>query len=571
MAKNQDSNNSDKHIYSVRKFNKDNLLDSFNYGSYAKKQIEKSYLFYYLYNFLLYKTKYGEGHRAETIVIEERYLSASYLRDFKYYYAESFNSYSKFTRRIHFFSKEIKGESHFEKLILDKDLNVEDKEIFESYLGYVVVKPITNSFIGDTFLEPYSSLNGLRNYNSIRTNTVNLFGIELEIKGCFFQQQDRVVSACATSALYSALYMTSRLFGNLVYSPSEITKSAGASSSGNRIFPNSGLQNRQMSKAIKKAGLVAEIRYSTNGSKILQNIGLKRIVYAYNKMKLPILLGYSYYNKPNTVELEEKSDDASKENIKPQNHLVTVVGFKAEKKLKMENEETLVFKADAITKFYAHNDQIGPYVKMKTLGDNSNEIIAFEIDDYKSVGRTNSLIIPLIDSIRIKYEDIYTSIKEINFIVGPTLRYLKSNGKISYERIEWDLHLMTSNEYKKKVLDDKSISDIIRKKVALTSYPRYVWFSRCSYVEKDKEIKVFDIIYDPTDTPTGFCCFQANFYDTKCSNEIITSLDDFFEKMDKLEPKYRFETVNENHKKFFNRAILNDEKAFLKELRKFKN
>ena len=76
------------------------------------------------------------------------------------------------------------------------------------YLGFMVIKPLPGSPIGRTVLRTFerdAPRGGRREFTAIRRYTVSLAGLSLSVRGLAFQQQDQGVSACATTALWSAL------------------------------------------------------------------------------------------------------------------------------------------------------------------------------------------------------------------------------------------------------------------------------------------------------------------------------------------------------------------------------
>ncbi|MCK8479062.1 hypothetical protein [Psychroserpens algicola] len=577
--------------FKVVQYSRENLLDVLFYGSYSKREIQQSYLYEYLCNFLRYRNEFG--HNVKTMVIEEKYLSESYFKDFKNYFAESFNNYSKFTKRIHFFCNEIENNKRFEQLIVKNSsaLTSDELEILESYIGYTVIKPISSAFLGATFLEPYpptiDNPNIERHYNSIKEQKINLFGKELSLFGCAFQEQDKVVSACATAALWSALYITNRIFGNSILSPSEITKSAGLSSSGNRTFPNKGLQNRQISKVLKKVGLVSELRYHTHGATIVENQNLKRIIYAYNKMNIPILIGYSnngeiqFNQSPETELVDELSFSISSEVDDnefelEQHHLVVVLGYKINNKIENDsllseqdsNSDGINLKADKIYKLYSHNDQIGPYVRVQLGEKQTNEIIAWEIGNKYQRANVTSVIVPLIDNIRVKFEDVLSSVQEISDIANDAVHILNEVGLFKKDNIEWDVYLTKSNYYKEEILTNSKLTQKMKSKIAFTSYPKYLWLAKCYFLD-DNRTKLLDVIYDPSDSPTGFCCFQANFFNANFAYEFIESMNETFNQSSNMKAiEGGLQVLTENHKKFFEDAYNNNEDQFLDELKK---
>ncbi|WP_323787707.1 hypothetical protein [Psychroserpens sp.] len=581
--------------YAVVDYNDDNLLEVLHFGSFSKNDISRSYIYKYLCNFLKYKNRFG--HKVKSIVVEKKYLSESYLKDYKHYYAESFNEYSKFTRRLHFFTEKIPNDDYFQNIIINNSDESEElrASLIYNYIGYIVVKPISSAILGATFLEPYPALAGIRSYSSIRKYPINLFGHKVKREACVFQEQDQVVSACATASLWSALFITNKIFNNPIFSPSQITKSAGLSSTGNRSFPSKGLQNRQIALALKKAGLVTELRYITTGATIVENQNLKRIIYAYNKIGIPILLGYEFETLTNenslcqdVVNQDIGNLDLDKNNNEDktikQDHLVTVIGYKVninesvsvEKQLSENRDfiephnDGLKLCADKIYKLYSHNDQIGPYVRIKIKSNTTNEIVAWEIGNESQDGNVTCLIIPLIKIIRVKYEDVISSVREISFVVDPTIEDMVDSEILDNNKFEWDVYLYKSNQYKKDILNDQTIrSKKIKSKVAFTSYPKYIWLARCFRKDgKGKIQRLFDIIYDSSDAPKGFCCFQSNFFHQKFATRYLIALDISFNKSSKIQiEKGGFQILNENHKAFFKAAHKNKELEFLKKLR----
>ena len=140
---------------------------------------------------------------AKTIVIEPEYISKDYLHDYTSYYSLCYKEYPKVCSRVHFFSLDF-NKRDFEILINNGSPSV---DIRNSYLGFIVVRPIPNTVIGFTVLKPYVHSTGFnqRNFWGLKKYPVHLFGIKLEVESLAFQEQDSVVSACATAAIWSML------------------------------------------------------------------------------------------------------------------------------------------------------------------------------------------------------------------------------------------------------------------------------------------------------------------------------------------------------------------------------
>jgi hypothetical protein len=168
-------------------------------------------------------------------------------------------------------------------------------ELWNSYLGYVVVKPLPARQIGATLL-PYAATEANRRHYPVgRTYEVNLLGKQLALGTLIFQEQDNNVSAGATTALWMAFHKTAGQFQMALPSPYQITTATrNLFNHHGRNFPSVGLDPTQIGEAIQAVGLVAELRtYRQRGEWRLDDAaavdeqmveqlqGAKRFLYAY--------------------------------------------------------------------------------------------------------------------------------------------------------------------------------------------------------------------------------------------------------------------------------------------------
>lgn len=239
--------------------------------------------------------------KACSCVVEERYIDKDYIIDYSKFYARSFKEIDKFTTRFHFFCEPFSEE------VLKNALIKYDGIFFEklknSYLGFVVKKPIENSFghplIGRTILKKYPhNVNNNESKDLFHIGdkyNVSLFGIPLEIDSLPFQPQDSAVGACATAACWTALHPLNTLFGVQKYSPFEVTeKSVSFPSLEDRNFPNDmGLTLLQMKSYFNSINLETEFidiekikklkNYTSNDDVVADSVK------AYTGMGLPII------------------------------------------------------------------------------------------------------------------------------------------------------------------------------------------------------------------------------------------------------------------------------------------
>jgi len=413
-----------------------------------------------------------EGIGARTIVIEKNYISKAYISDYSNYYSTCFKDYQRFCSRVHFFNESFdKDKFHTEIFELKSPF------LQNCYLGYIVVKPLPESIIGATILKTYGhTQDKQRLYHAIREYEINLFGKDLKIESLAYQEQDTVVSACASMAIWNAFHKTSILFQTALPSPSEITKLAGnLYFNSGRTFPNSGLDLTQIGKAIESVGLVSELRIANSDIPFA-----KRFVYAYSKAGLPVLL---------FIEIKNQG-----------HHLITVVGY-SEKDEEPGLKEEISLKADRIERFYAHDDQVGPFARIALTNSTALETAWTDKDGKNLSGSIYAIIVPVYPKIRISFDDV---LKKSNLI--DTVLYQLD--VFRYE-LEWDIYLADSNKYKSTILKSSSSSQELKQHIAFTHYPRFVWVAQ-AYV---KGILVFEILFDSTDISRGFFGIDFHLFD----------------------------------------------------------
>jgi hypothetical protein len=174
-----------------------------------------------------YLVKYLHDINVKTIVLEIGYYDKQYIEDYSKYYCRSFKHYSKKCLRLHFFSEQF-DELMFKKFLCEYDAN-NTNDIYNSYCGFSVIKPIPLTIFGRTCLSTYPerrSDNETRHYTTNREYNVHLFGIEFKVHSVAFQEQDTQVFVCATTALWVAFQCTSKLFDHTIPTPYDITLSA---------------------------------------------------------------------------------------------------------------------------------------------------------------------------------------------------------------------------------------------------------------------------------------------------------------------------------------------------------
>jgi hypothetical protein len=434
-----------------------------------------------------YFQQYFEELKAATILVEKDYVDRDYLHDYAEYYDRCFRDYPRRTRRLHFFSLDFSLEDFEQALISDSEGGIAPK-LQESYLGFIVVKPLPQTIIGRTCLQTYSDDSGRRNFPCLRGYLVNLYGLELEVRTLAFQEQDQVVAACATSALWTCLQGTGKLFQHPIPAPVEITKWAGDQipenvvAGGARSFPNNGLTVRQMAHAIRRVDL--EPHVIRTGDKY----NLHSAVYAYLKGKIPPILS--------TQLVDHTGDNKTFRGA----HSVAVTGFS----LRDDAEYVCPpsgfrLRAARLDKLYVHDDQVGPFCRMWWELLPIPERVSGE-EQYSGLKTSWSdtlyhfpdfILLPLYHKIRIPFSLIHDAM----LVLDSFMTALRRDAGIDAEPPEWDIFLTTVNDYKSSIRHEYTAfgTDFLKRSL-YARMPRFLWRV---IVRRGENIQM-DFLFDAT-------------------------------------------------------------------------
>lgn len=265
-------------------------------------------------------------------IIEGRYIDRDYSADYLRFYAQTFRTHDRHCKRVHFFSNDVR-----EVLTKPDDVG-QFSAIRESlrsiYLGFCVVRPLLNASIGRTALT--SKVRGYFDMESTVTCRAkiraNLFGVDLEVTGTSFLQQDSRVGACAQVAIWAGARHMHERYNYDWLSVADITRLAAPTTSDEAVSLPAGsdfLTSERMIRAISEMGF-QPLCFSQN-----QDIGAAILPYV--ESGIPVVLGLNYGSALG--------------------HAVTVIGRV------FARQDTPTNKAiDYVTAFIVHDDQAGPYM-----------------------------------------------------------------------------------------------------------------------------------------------------------------------------------------------------------------
>lgn len=475
----------EKPAFEVFPFDLDRLIELIAEASFRKSPEEiksKQHIAYF--------QSYLPSIGARTMLVERRYIDRDFLEDYAAYYVRCFQPYDRECNRIHFFSEAF-TTADFGACISGGPSKLSPANLQDAYLGFVVVKPLPTTVIGRTCLKTYPETSQ-RCFPPTRKFDAHLFGISLSVERTLpFQEQDKIVAACATSALWTVFQSTARHFVHQIRTPIEITKAAThLFSAENRILPNRGLSTLMMSHAIKSVGL-EPLLIDASEQHVLQ-----AAIYSYVRAKVPLILN---------VKLVDDHGNGAGSLL--DRHALAVVGYS----LRTERVELpgsgLKLRASRIDKIYVHDDQIGPFARM--------ELDAFEIGvkEFSSAfslrtswrseapnGKVRAvpymLIVPLYHKVRIGWDWVHDVVTAFD----KTISDLSSKaGVANLAGLEWDVFLSDVNEIKSDIFTKTSIDSETRKSILERPMPRFVWRA----IARRDESEVAEILFDATDIETG--------------------------------------------------------------------
>ena len=429
------------------------------------------------------------------VVVENNYIDQHYLTDYAEYFVKCFKSYPRNCSRMHFFDFRFL-DSQFIKNVLSGDVHPYTfSKLQDAYLGYIVIRPIPSRFLAKVCLSPYPHLLGNVDRTLItKEYNASLFGIDLCVNTVAFQEQDRVLAACATSALWSLFQAHKCISLNQVPSAIEITRSAYPDNPGvESLFPNSGLSFEMMCRSVRGNGLEPKVlRFDKN----FDSNEMLELIYAYCSGGYPIILGVEVSNP------QEKK--------KTELHAVTILGFCLDNStVSTRPKKGLKTRATRISKLYVHDDRTGPFARMLpgklswelVIEAPKNDVSKSQKESYKPT----DLIVGVYHKVRINYvqikETCMSLVTRLKVMAKHQYRNNKEDLVIFNEAVddfEWDIKIEEVASVKRRLLVDQDVmsgkEDFLTKNM-----PKYIWTVK---VSGDRG-RMFELFFDATDIPEG--------------------------------------------------------------------
>lgn len=454
-----------------------------------------------------YLDRYLSHIAPKTLVVERQYVDRDFLEDFAAYYVRCFPRYEKTCTRIHFFRNTFSQEELIACLGGDEN-SLSAEAMRTNYLGFMVIKPLPQTVIGRTCLTTYEETSK-RFFPAAREREfgANLFGISLPIPRTLpFQEQDSVVAACATSALWTVFQATAREFQHQLLSPIEITKAAThLLPTETRVIPNRGLSKQMMAHAIKSVNLEPFL------IRVSEAYLLQAAIYSYVHARIPLILGVAL------------ADGTCDDDLRPLGmHALAVAGYSLDGPPKPITASGLLLRASRMDKIYVHDDQIGPFARMELLDgtvtlkhadggtQTVNTALSTSWPSSANSGRVRAipdmLLVPLYHKLRISWEWALLRVTEINAFLAQLTNALHV---LNLNALEWDVYVTNVNEVRREMRAADGVPPSKRFAAVTRPMPRFIW--RATAWRDGKP--VVDVLFDATDVDTADALVQALIYD----------------------------------------------------------
>ena len=277
---------------------------------------------------------------AKSYVLEDPYIDRDWSADYLQFYAQTFRAHDRHCKRVHFFSDNI---SPLLSRPLSTDRLAQIRRLSNTtYCGFCVIRPLPTAPIGRTVLKGWvrSGFNMEATVTCRANFDAHLLGVDLQVTGASFLQQDARVGACAQVAIWAGMrHMHARHNYNWV-SVADITRFATPTTATEAVSLPAGsefLTSERMIRAISDAGYQPLC---------FRRPAIDRAILPYVESGIPVILGL---NTDGTL-----------------GHAVTVVGRVFAKQDPPTNSAI-----DYVPAYIVHDDQDGPYMWLPMDGDAS--------------------------------------------------------------------------------------------------------------------------------------------------------------------------------------------------------
>ncbi|MBF0630459.1 MAG: hypothetical protein HQL89_05665 [Magnetococcales bacterium] len=361
--------------------------------------------------------RFPEAQRKMTILVEHNYVHRATLHDYSEFNVFSFFDYSRHCVRLNFFHGD-HSEQDLTETIHGMTNNAMKKitSLKERFIGSMILRKNQGSFLAQVNLpHPFPLDDHSISLPFLRQYSMGIFGIPVETNDCVaWVEQDRIVSVCASSALFIMLHaLRLDLFNPGFPSPAKITRIAvKGHSASSPVFPNRGLTPEMMARVIQAQGMEPfhvnlGFKEDDDVDEMASHQRLLRTIHAYTRMNVaaPIMgmrtmkyledVGENHGNLKRSNKSTEclKITEETKIYTRSDGHAVTILGygpwhstpghpvnlqefFSSSRRRSDAPPAGYDSAADNISFIVIHDDQTGPFVRCVVKKDEAGFLLS---------------------------------------------------------------------------------------------------------------------------------------------------------------------------------------------------
>jgi len=429
----------------------------------------------------------------KTVVVERHYIDRDYMEDHSVFYSKSLHGYPNYCQRLHFFRSnektlrtELRRLQSLDSAAPNQPQRAADalrrahSEFAENaYLGFAVIKPLPGCPVGRTVLRPVSrNASGYkRRFDCLCDYHAHFLGVSLHIKGLAFQQQDIGVSACATTALWTALQRASQVERGNAATPAQITMRASQFALPfGRSMPSEGLSLDQMCVAVQSFGY-SPMLFKLESPRVSRALLFGSI----NSGIAPVLI-------------------LSNSHLR---HAVTAAGMAVLTDKQLPTDSALAQnEAHALTGLYIHDDRYGPYLKADIVETHSSLSLRMELaGGGREEWSLTHILLPVYPKVRLSFAQLDTA----GLRLTSDVQGFRSLGDPSRSGLRWSSRIIRSHRYVEQLMHEPRTRDVARTVAESVRLPRYLAVISLEANDLDRS----DVLLDTTSTERNLTCLAV--------------------------------------------------------------
>lgn len=394
-------------------------------------------------------------------LLEAPYVDRVYRDAYYSFFASKHGSYERDCMRVHFFKANVTPAT----------IHSEEKITNDSYLGYIVVRPIPGRTIGRSLLHP-QIFTETGYVCCLCSETVSIMGRSFKVVGFPHSSQDSQIQTCAETTVWSVMeYFSHRYREYSPALPSRIIETLSPNAA-SRIVPSTGLNVLQKSRSLQGLGF-STIIYAKEayGSEFY------RLLHYYIESGIPLLLTLKGKKIAHaTIAIGHENKDI-KEAVLPAKLVETIQGIEVYES------------ADIHKRLVSIDDNHPPY----RLFDRNRPAGYYSGSSWQDCEITH-FVVPL-------YKRIYLEAKQARSLATSVLRLKKLGLENWTERNLLLRFQLTSSRSLKRFYNIQDSIGNGRIWITMAHLPRFVWIAELCSLDSYRNSRAKGImIIDATGT-----------------------------------------------------------------------